>query len=130
MKASRSTPPLFAALLLVILTVLPASLRADSSPGIARGYLNSVSTTACGAGCTELEIQDLHFSPPFYIDRVQCVGDLATTCAAFACGESVTISYLPRINGGTGSGSDLYFLQATGDKLNHVCPVGQTCGCP
>lgn len=105
-----------------------AALAAASSAGIARGIVNSV--TSCGTGCTEVEVQDLSFSPPFYIDRIRFVDGLQVSGDAILCGMSVTVSYLPRIYGGAGSGSDLYYLQAVPDKLSANCPIGQICGCP
>lgn len=113
--------------LLVLAMLSAAPAFAASSNGVVRGIVNNV--TPCGPTCTEVEVQDLSLSPPFYIDRIQFVGSLQASGLAIECGMSVVISYLPRISGGAGSGSNLYYLQATGDKLTANCPIGQTCGC-
>lgn len=116
------------AVMLLLALCSSSVIVAASSAGLARGIVNSV--TSCGTGCVEVEVQDLTFSPPFYIDRIQFTSGLEATGASIQCGMSVTISYLPRIYNGTGSGSNLYYLQATSDKITANCPLGQTCGCP
>lgn len=113
------------AMFVLCATLFVCPSYASSSAGIARGIVNNV--VSCGTGCVEVEVQDLTFSAPFYMYRIQFVGVLEAPGSAIQCGMYAVVSYLPRI---VLAGASTYYLQATGDKLSASCQAGTVCGCP
>lgn len=122
MKPAVRTGMLTAAILL-LLALSPASA---SMKGIATGTQIG-SPASCGASCIILTLDD-----PFAIANnnpayIRCVGAYAANCASVLVNEHVVVSYheCPIL---TSDGIVHYDLVFDGDKFNHSCPAGSSCG--